>query len=172
LVILSRRCELARKTPTADYGGDAMTEIRLASLQGGAITFGSDAIAAFRQTLRGNVCLAEEPGYEEARTIWNAMIDRHPGAVVRCRGAADIIRAVRFAREPDPAKTSSGQGERPQFVDRAKRSHDIGGRSLGRLPHSWPELYLHPVGLGNVHQNDFRFVRVSSYPVEWFANGC
>jgi hypothetical protein len=69
LLTLSRRCELARKTPTADYGGDAMTEIRLASLQGGAITFGSDAIAAFRQTLRGNVCLAEEPGYDEARTI-------------------------------------------------------------------------------------------------------
>src|SRR4029077_16595452 len=71
----------------------------LALLQGGAITFGSDAIAAFGQTLRGNVYLAGEPGYDEARTIWNAMIDRHPGAVVRCRGAADIIRAVRFARE-------------------------------------------------------------------------
>ncbi|WP_407114184.1 FAD-binding oxidoreductase [Bradyrhizobium sp. LMG 9283] len=76
-----------------------MTEIRLASLQGGAITLESDAIAAFRQTLRGSVCLAEEPGYDEARTIWNAMIDRHPGAVVRCRGTADIIRAVRLARE-------------------------------------------------------------------------
>jgi len=76
-----------------------MTEIRLASLQGGPITFESDAIARLCQTLRGNVCLAEEPGYDEARTIWNAMIDRHPGAVVRCRGAADIIRAVRFARE-------------------------------------------------------------------------
>ncbi|MET4177152.1 FAD/FMN-containing dehydrogenase [Bradyrhizobium sp. LA6.1] len=76
-----------------------MAEIRLASLQGGAITLESDAIAAFRQTLRGDVCLAEEPGYDEARTIWNAMIDRRPGAVVRCRGAADIIRAVRLARE-------------------------------------------------------------------------
>ncbi|TYO66759.1 FAD-binding oxidoreductase [Bradyrhizobium hipponense] len=76
-----------------------MAEIRLASLQGGAITLESDAITAFRQTLRGNVCLAEEPGYDEARTIWNAMIDRRPGAVVRCRGAADIIRAVRLARE-------------------------------------------------------------------------
>jgi FAD/FMN-containing dehydrogenase len=76
-----------------------MTQIRLASLQGEAITLESDAIEAFRQTLRGNVCLAEEPGYDEARTIWNAMIDRRPGAVVRCKGAADIIRAVRFARQ-------------------------------------------------------------------------
>ena len=76
-----------------------MTEIRLASPQGGSIALGSDTIAAFRQTLRGNLCVAGEAGYDEARTIWNAMIDRHPGAVVRCRGAADIVRAVRFARE-------------------------------------------------------------------------
>jgi FAD/FMN-containing dehydrogenase len=76
-----------------------MTEIRLASLQGGGILLGSDTIAAFRQTLRGNLCLGQEAGYDEARTIWNAMIDRHPGAVVRCGDAEDIIRAVRFARE-------------------------------------------------------------------------
>jgi FAD/FMN-containing dehydrogenase len=76
-----------------------MTEIRLASLQGGAIALGSDTLAAFGQTLRGNLCLAHEAGYDEARTIWNAMINRHPGVVVRCRGAADIVRAVRFARE-------------------------------------------------------------------------
>ena len=76
-----------------------MTEIRLASLQGGAIALGTDAIASFCQTLRGNVCLPQDAGYDEARTIWNAMINRHPGAVVRCRGAADIVAAVRFARE-------------------------------------------------------------------------
>jgi FAD/FMN-containing dehydrogenase len=76
-----------------------MTEIRLASLQGEAISLGSDTVADFRQTLRGNVCLPQEAGYDEARTIWNAMIDRHPGAVVRCTGAADIVAAVRFARE-------------------------------------------------------------------------
>ena len=76
-----------------------MTEIRLASLQGGATVVGSDTLAAFRETLRGNVCLSGEAGYDEARTIWNAMIDRHPGAVVRCKGAADIMRAVQFARE-------------------------------------------------------------------------
>ncbi|MDA9491220.1 FAD-binding oxidoreductase [Bradyrhizobium sp. CCBAU 11361] len=76
-----------------------MTEIRLASLQGGATVVGSDTLAAFRETLRGKVCLPGEAGYDEARTIWNAMIDRQPSAVVRCRGAADIMRAVSFARE-------------------------------------------------------------------------
>jgi FAD/FMN-containing dehydrogenase len=76
-----------------------MTEIRLASLQGGATVVGSDTLAAFRETLRGIVSLPGEAGYDEARTIWNAMIDRHPGAVVSCKGAADIMRAVQFARE-------------------------------------------------------------------------
>jgi FAD/FMN-containing dehydrogenase len=75
-----------------------MTEIRLASLQGGAIALGSENIDALRQTLRGTVCLPAEAGYDEARTIWNAMIDRRPGVVVRARGAADIMRAVNFAR--------------------------------------------------------------------------
>lgn len=76
-----------------------MTEIRLALMQGGAKVLGTDTVADFRQTLRGNICLPQEAGYDEARTIWNAMINRHPGAVVRCKGAADIIAAVRFARE-------------------------------------------------------------------------
>jgi len=76
-----------------------MTGIRLASLQGGATVLGSDTLDALRRTLHGTLCLRGDPGYDEARTIWNAMIDRHPGAVVRCKGVADIMRAVTFARD-------------------------------------------------------------------------
>jgi FAD/FMN-containing dehydrogenase len=79
-----------------------MTEIRLCSLRSReAIVMGKDTIDALRQSLRGVVCLPQEAGYDEARTIWNAMIDRHPGAVIRCRGTVDIMRAVAFAREHD-----------------------------------------------------------------------
>jgi FAD/FMN-containing dehydrogenase len=42
---------------------------------------------------------AGEEGYDAARSIWNAMIDRHPALVVRCREAADVVEAIRFARE-------------------------------------------------------------------------
>ena len=77
-----------------------MTEIQLSSLQGGrAVVLGNDTLDALRQSLRGIVCLPQEAGYDEARTIWNAMIDRRPGAVIRCRGATDIMRAVILARE-------------------------------------------------------------------------
>ena len=58
-----------------------------------------DALESLRSQLRGTLCLPGEPGYEQARTIWNAMIDRHPAAIIRAAGAADVMRAVNVARE-------------------------------------------------------------------------
>ena len=58
-----------------------------------------DEIEVFRSGLRGEVLLPGGDGYEEARSIWNAMIDRRPAVVVRALGAADVIAAVEFARE-------------------------------------------------------------------------
>jgi FAD/FMN-containing dehydrogenase len=57
------------------------------------------ALEALRPLLRGAVCFPGEPGYDQARTLWNAMIDRHPAAVVRAAGAADVKHAVRLASE-------------------------------------------------------------------------
>jgi len=58
-----------------------------------------DVLDSLRGQLRGALCYPGEPGYEQARTIWNAMIDRHPAAVVRAAGAADVMRTVNVARE-------------------------------------------------------------------------
>jgi FAD/FMN-containing dehydrogenase len=52
-----------------------------------------------KSSLRGQVFCPGEPGYDEARRIHNAMIDRRPAMMVRCAGVADVIAAVRFARE-------------------------------------------------------------------------
>jgi FAD/FMN-containing dehydrogenase len=54
---------------------------------------------ALRGLLRGRFCLPGGDGYDEARTIWNAMTDRRPGAIVRCAGAADVRLSVKFARD-------------------------------------------------------------------------
>ncbi|HEX5616807.1 MAG TPA: FAD-binding oxidoreductase [Solirubrobacteraceae bacterium] len=50
---------------------------------------------------RGEVLLPTSPGYDTARRIWNGAIDRHPAYIARCTGVADVVAAVRFARERD-----------------------------------------------------------------------
>jgi FAD/FMN-containing dehydrogenase len=63
-----------------------------------------------RAAVNGALCLPGEPGYEEARTLWNAMIDRRPAAVVRAGNAADVIHAVSFARDHDVRLAVRGGG--------------------------------------------------------------
>src|SRR5277367_699623 len=50
-------------------------------------------------TVRGDVIRPGDPGYDEARAVYNAMIDKRPAAIVRCRDTADVITCVRFGRE-------------------------------------------------------------------------
>ena len=52
-----------------------------------------------RGRLRGLLLLPGEGGYDEARAIWNAMIDRRPALIARCLGVADVVACVNFARE-------------------------------------------------------------------------
>lgn len=59
----------------------------------------ADAIDALGASLRGDLATPGDPGYDEARTIWNAMHDRRPGLVIRALGANDIQVAVNFARQ-------------------------------------------------------------------------
>lgn len=59
----------------------------------------SDAvITEFRGRLRGELLGASDSGYDEGRSIWNAMHDKRPALLVRCAGASDVIAAVNFAR--------------------------------------------------------------------------
>ncbi|MEW6443006.1 MAG: FAD-binding oxidoreductase [bacterium] len=62
---------------------------------------GEAAIRDFRSRFRGEVFRPGDEGYDDARRIWNAMIDRRPGLIARCKGASDVIRAVNFARAHD-----------------------------------------------------------------------
>lgn len=58
-----------------------------------------EAVAALREVFQGNLVSAGDPGYENARRVWNGNIDRRPALVARCRGAADVRHAVSFAHE-------------------------------------------------------------------------
>jgi FAD/FMN-containing dehydrogenase len=62
-------------------------------------TLDAQALAGLRETVRGPVIAPDDPGYDDARSIWNALIDRRPALIVQCSGAADVVDAVNFARE-------------------------------------------------------------------------
>ncbi len=55
------------------------------------------AMQKFRESLRGDSLCPGEQGYDEARKIWNSMIDKRPALIARCAGVADVIHSVNFA---------------------------------------------------------------------------
>ncbi len=59
----------------------------------------AEAIEGFTAGVRGAVIRPGDRGYDDARAIWNGLIDRRPELIVQCTGAADVVDAVNFARE-------------------------------------------------------------------------
>lgn len=55
------------------------------------------AVDTLRMSIRGAVLTPDDAGYDAARAVWNTMIDRRPALIVRCKGAADVMDAVKFA---------------------------------------------------------------------------
>jgi FAD/FMN-containing dehydrogenase len=56
------------------------------------------AVTAFQTRLRGELLRPDDPGYDDARKVWNGMIDKRPALIARCAGVADVVAAVHFAR--------------------------------------------------------------------------
>lgn len=71
--------------------------MKVKSLAGGEVDLKQEAVDCLRMRLRGPLFVPGESGYEESRTVWNAMFDRKPGLIVRCLGTADVIACVQFA---------------------------------------------------------------------------
>jgi FAD/FMN-containing dehydrogenase len=78
--------------------------------EGGEIQLERTAADDLRARIRGVLLLPGETGYEEARTVWNGMIDRRPALVVRCLGVADVVAGVKFARDHKVALSIKGGG--------------------------------------------------------------
>jgi FAD/FMN-containing dehydrogenase len=76
------------------------------------------AVAELKSRFRGEILRPGETGYEPAREIWNAMIDRRPAAIARCTGTADVQEAIRFARRHDLLVSVRGGG------------HNVAGNAL------------------------------------------
>jgi len=78
----------------AAAGGD----IPAIGLDGRQVVLKPADIDDFRARLRGPLFLAGQPGYEDARPIWNRAFDRKPALIARCAGASDVTAAINFAR--------------------------------------------------------------------------
>lgn len=71
---------------------------------------GDEQLQEFEAGFQGDLIRADDPDYDDARAVWNGMIDKHPGLLARCAGAADVISSVNFARENDLLVAVRGGG--------------------------------------------------------------
>ena len=85
----------------------------VSTIHGETVEVSAESLEVLASSGRGSVLTPESPGYDEARTIWNGMIDRRPGLVVRCAGQADVVRAVGFATERELLIAVRGAGHQP-----------------------------------------------------------
>jgi FAD/FMN-containing dehydrogenase len=60
-------------------------------------------LSTFREAFAGQIVVPDDPSYDAARIVWNGMVDRRPAIVARPTGVADVLSALRFAREQDLA---------------------------------------------------------------------
>lgn len=61
-------------------------------------TLQASDIARLRQTIGGDLVLPDDPDYDQARRVWNGMVDKRPAAIVYCAGSDDVVTAISFAR--------------------------------------------------------------------------
>jgi FAD/FMN-containing dehydrogenase len=84
--------------------------VRLSLLNEGETTVTGPQIDELRAIFHGPLITPDDPGYDESRVVQNGMFDRRPGLIVRCSGPADVIDAVRVARERDLLVAVRGGG--------------------------------------------------------------
>jgi FAD/FMN-containing dehydrogenase len=87
-----------------------MANLQINTTDGAASQLKEAAVQSLKDGFRGKILTRDSEGYDEARAIWNAMIDRRPALIARCAGAADVMRAVGFVREHNLLFTVRGGG--------------------------------------------------------------
>ena len=139
-----------------------MNNILFATTQGSKSKINSAALDEFKAKLRGVIISPDDAEYENTRKVYNGMIDKRPGLIVRCTDVADVIAAVNFSRENNLLLSVRGGGHNAGGlgicddglvidlsliknirVDKAAKTVRVGGGNVwGEVDHA-----THPFGL-------------------------
>jgi FAD/FMN-containing dehydrogenase len=93
-----------------------MPDLRIMTNSGAETVVQAAPLHAFQASLSGAIIYPGDTDYDRARKIWNGMIDKRPALITRCTGVADVIAAVRFARDHDlPVAVRGGGHSLPGF---------------------------------------------------------
>ena len=76
-----------------------MADLRIVTLTGSDSALGEAVVEQFGSRLRGKLLRPGDAEYEEARLLWNGVIDKRPALIARCAGVGDVVDSVNFARE-------------------------------------------------------------------------
>ena len=95
-----------------------MANLRVVTLDGSENIIEATELQEFRNGLKGASLVAKDDGYDEACTVWNGSIDKHPAIIVQCSGVADVMESVNFARKHDLLTAVRGG------------SHNVAGNSV------------------------------------------
>jgi FAD/FMN-containing dehydrogenase len=87
-----------------------MKELCLVTTTGETTGINMHSLDSFRGRLRGDLLRANDPGYDKARRVWNALVDRRPGLVARCKGPSDVAAAIQFGCEHELLVSIKGGG--------------------------------------------------------------
>jgi FAD/FMN-containing dehydrogenase len=87
-----------------------MALARVKTLRDSEVLLDEATILEFEQSFRGELIRPGDKGYDEARKVYNAMIDRRPGLIARCADVADVIAAMNFGRENNLLVSVRGGG--------------------------------------------------------------
>lgn len=76
-----------------------METLTIVNLGGSQTAVPIDQLETLANQISGSLIRAEDDAYDEARRLWNGMFDKRPAVIVQCAGVADVMDAVRFARD-------------------------------------------------------------------------
>jgi FAD/FMN-containing dehydrogenase len=84
--------------------------IDVTTLDNNRVSLTDATVQKFEMAVRGDILTSDNKGYDQARNIFNDMIDRRPALIARCTGVADVIQCVNFARENQILTSIRGGG--------------------------------------------------------------